>query len=122
MVVRKSAVKTVLSCIYPEISSPKGVYPKNSKKFSLSSRERTRVRNPRAGGSLLLVWRKRAFPWQMMGSGENGSEKRLISGANEKQISRLYSKEGVSEVLRNAGCQFSAVFYLHRMAGILIWQ
>jgi len=57
-----------------------------------------------------------------MGSGENGSEKRLILGANEKQISRLYSKEGVSEVLRNAGFQFSAVFYLHRLAGILIWQ
>jgi len=56
----------------------------------------------------------------MIGSGENGSEKRLILGANEKPISRLYSKEGVSEVLSNAGFQFSAVFYLHRLAGILI--
>ena len=81
-----------------------------------------RVRKPRAGGSLLFVLRKRAFPWKMMGSGENGSEKRLILGANEKPIFRLCSKEGASEVLRNVGFQFSAVFYLHRMAGILIWQ
>jgi len=61
MVVRKSAVKTVLSCIYPEISSEKGVIPKIQKNFSLSPRERTRVRKPRAGGSLLFVLRKQ-FP------------------------------------------------------------
>jgi len=47
--VRKSAVKTVLSCIYPEISCEKGYISKIQKNFSLSSRERTRERKPRGG-------------------------------------------------------------------------